>query len=63
MLGAAAAGAPAGGAGEGRGGGGAVAWPPGRRGLRRRLPELEGRREGDRAHPGGVREAHLPHLS
>ena len=63
LLGARPPGAPAGGAGEGRGGGGAVAWTRGRRGVRRRLPGLEGRREGDRARAGGVWEAYLPHLS
>ena len=62
LLGGAAPGAAAGGAGEGRGLGAAVAAPPGRGGLRGGLPELEGRRQGDRARPGGVREAHLPHL-
>jgi hypothetical protein len=44
LLGGAATGAPAGGAGQDRGGGGKVAGPPGRGGVRRRLPELEGRR-------------------
>ena len=63
LLGARPPGAPAGGAGEGRGGGGAVAGTRGRRGVRRRLPGLEGRREGDRARAGGVWEAYLPHLS
>ena len=63
LLDAAAAGAPAGGAGEGGGVGGVVAAPPRRGGVRRRLPELEGDRQGDRAHPGGVREPHLPNLS
>ena len=63
LLGARPPGAPAGGAGEGRGGGGAVAGTQGRRGVRRRLPGLEGRREGDRARAGGVWEAYLPHLS
>ncbi|CAD6216762.1 unnamed protein product [Miscanthus lutarioriparius] len=55
--------APADGAGQGRGRGGAVARPQRRRGVRRRLPLLEGRRQGARARPGGVGEIHLPHFS
>lgn len=51
-----------GGAEEGRGGGGAVAGTRRRRGVRRRLPWLEARHEGDGARSGGVWEAHLPHL-
>ena len=63
LLGAGAPRAPKDGAGQGRRRGGALARPQRRRGVRRRLPLLEGRRQGDGARAGGVREIHLPHLS
>jgi hypothetical protein len=63
LLGAVASRASAYGAGQGRGPGAAVAGPQRRRGVRLRLPLLEGRRQGDRARAGGVWETHLPHLS
>ena len=63
LLVAAAPRAPAGGAGEDRGVGELVASAQGRGVMRRRLPDLEGHHEGGRARPGGVREAHVPHLA
>jgi hypothetical protein len=63
LLVAAAPRAPAGGADEDRGVGELVASAQGRGVMRRRLPDLEGHHEGGRARPGGVREAHVPHLA